>query len=224
MAQDKFIETEIKQVYSLIVPKNLEAGVLDQLGGLAEKLLIERKQDIVLSLRHIETVFSVHLTVFVQLYKLLKSFNLKFVIVDISPAVLNVMQMTQLENLLPLFLSIDHYEESLADGDSGVSGTKESLDEEVSFSYQISNEQEPVVVYCEGYMAFGEGILRLQELLDEHKAFTLDFEKVGYIDTRVLILLSDMAEEHFITIANASNVLIELFEQHHILEKFTVLD
>lgn len=220
MGDSARIKTEIHDGFSLIVPDSLESTELDGLSSLAEKMLIEKKQDVVLSLRNVDTVFSVHLTIFVQLYKLLKSFNLRFIITDISPAVLNVMQMTQLENLLPLYLTLDHFQDSLR-AEESISDTDE---EKVRFSFHIDESQGEPVVECHGYLEFGEEVRRLQEVLDSKKSFTLDFQDVGYVDTRVLILLSDMAEEHFIKVRGASNVIQELFDEHHLTSKFELVD
>jgi hypothetical protein len=56
---------EVKEGYSLIIPESLESAILEKLPSEIEQLLIEKKQDVVLSLRNVDTVFSVHLTVFV---------------------------------------------------------------------------------------------------------------------------------------------------------------
>jgi anti-anti-sigma regulatory factor len=152
---------------------------------------------------------------------LLKGFNLRLVVADITPAVLNVMQMTQLENLLPLFLTLEQFEESLDSADEEMQVVHE---EQMDFSFEVQEVTpgEKAVCTCRGYMSFSNEILKLQDALEDYRSFVLDFTQVGYIDTRVLILLSDLAEEHFVEISGASNVLIELFEEHHLEEKFKI--
>lgn len=209
------LEFQIKDAYTIVVPRELGSAVLDVLPARVESLLMERKQDLVLSLRHVETVFSIHLTAFVQIYKLLKSFNLRFIIVDISPAVLNVMQMTQLESLLPLYLTLEDYEESLQNVRT------ENYDaREISFDYTAKREGAILLVECRGYMAFGPKIREMQDLVQGEGHAVLDFSGVGYIETRVLILLADLAHHVRLDVRGISVVLRELFDQHRLTAKF----
>jgi len=204
---------EISEGYTLVRPKQLGPSELDHLPTYVESVLLERKQDVVLSLENVETVFSSHLTALVQIYRLLKSFNLKFIITDISPAVLNVMQMTQLDSLLPLFLCLQDFKDALKS--RGTTAPSGALD----FSFVIEDKGSKCVVTCKGYMAFGDRVRQLQAQLEGKHQVELDLSAVGYMDTRVLIMISDLATRMTFVVRGASNVVRELFEQHRMQGK-----
>lgn len=211
MEQESF-DAEIRDGYTFFAPEELDPTALDALPGFVEGLLTTRKQDLVLSLRQIDTVFSMHLTAFVQLYRLLKGFNQRFIIVDISPAVLNVLQMTQLESLLPLYLTLDGYLESV----QKKSSSEGMAPSEVGFEYKCLPEGDRVRVECKGYMAFGEKIRLLQGEVSRYPKILFDLSAVGYVDTRVLILIGDLASRHTVEVKGASDVIRELFQQHRL--------
>lgn len=216
--ENEAYQAEIREGYTFFAPAELDPAALDGLPAYVEGLLMQKKQDLVLSLVHIDTVFSMHLTAFVQLYRLLKSFNQRFIIVDISPAVLNVMQMTQLESLLPLFLThqdfLDSLQKKSADAPAG----------DAAFDYVLQAEGDRVTVFCKGYMAFGERVRHLQTELASFARITLDLAGVGFVDTRVLLLIGDLASRHAIEVRGASNVIRELFQQHRLQSKVSYLD
>jgi len=212
------LQFEIQEGYTLVRPKVLGPGELDHLPSYIESLLLQRKQDVVLSLENVETVFSSHLTAIVQVYRLLKSFNLKFIISDISPAVLNVMQMTQLDSLLPLFLTLQDYRDALKS--RSPTNAAGSLD----FDFSMEEVGHKTVVTCKGYMAFGEKVRQLQAQLDGKEQVELDLSSVGYMDTRVLIMIADLATRSTFAIRGASNVVRELFDQHRMQGKVEFLE
>lgn len=211
---------EIRDNYTFFAPQELDPLALDDLPAYVESLLGQKKQDLVLSLAHIDTVFSMHLTAFVQLYRLLKGFNQRFIIVDISPAVLNVLQMTQLESLLPLFLTLQDYLDSIQKSSVPVNGPGSEL----GFTYTLVTQGEKISVKCQGYMAFGEKVRTMQKDVESFASIEFDFSAVGYIDTRVLILIGDLASRHTVGIRGASDVIRELFQQHRLQARVTYLD
>lgn len=217
--ESKNLQFEIFDGFSLVTPKLLGPGELDRLPAFVEDLLLQKKQDVVLSLVHIQTVFSSHLTAFVQVYRLMKSFNLRLIVVDISPAVLNVLQMTQLDSLLPLFLSIQDYKDSLGTV-AGASPKESHLD----FTFTIQESDGVAVARCKGYMAFGDSVRDLQSALNGHPKIRLDLSAVGYMDTRVLIMVADFANKAELEVVGASAVIRELFEQHRLLGKINLQD
>ncbi|GEM_PF-3241715 len=211
------LTARIQEGFTIVTPSQLGPAELDHLPAYVENLLLQQNQEVVLSLASIETVFSSHLTAFVQVYRLLKSFHLRFVVVDISPAVLNVMQMTQLDSLLPLFLSLDDYLESRKPNKSDPQNP--SVAGKLDFQYLTSKEGETLVVTCNGYMSFGPKVRDMQKELDHAHHVALDLSAVGYMDTRVLILVADLARHKSVEIRGASNVLRELFEEHRLDDK-----
>ncbi len=211
------LTARIQEGFTIVTPSQLGPAELDHLPAYVENLLLQQNQEVVLSLASIETVFSSHLTAFVQVYRLLKSFHLRFVVVDISPAVLNVMQMTQLDSLLPLFLSLDDYLESRKPNKSDPQNP--SAIGKLDFHYSTSKEGENLVVTCNGYMSFGAKVRDMQKELDHAHHVALDLSAVGYMDTRVLILVADLARHKSVEIRGASNVLRELFEEHRLDDK-----
>lgn len=212
-------KADVRDGYTFFAPAELDPTALDGLPAFVENLLMQKKQDLVLSLAHIDTVFSMHLTAFVQLYRLLKGFNQRFIIVDISPAVLNVMQMTQLESLLPLFLTLQDYLDSVQK-----KAPDDSTAAELGFEYKCSVDGERIRVECKGYMAFGEKIRHLQSEVGRYSRILFDLSGVGYVDTRVLILIGDLASHHTVEIVGASNVIRELFQQHRLQGRVSYLD
>jgi anti-anti-sigma factor len=212
------LTSDIRENYTLLTPFDLSANELEKLHSLVEEVLMIKKQDIVLSLKNIENVYSVHLTAFVQIYKLLKGQNLNFIITDISPAVLNVMQMTQLESLLSLHLSLNDYEDFIRGKSANTS------EKELSFFYEIENTSLRPVIRCHGYMIFGTEVIKFKEECDKYESYVLDMTEVGYVDARVLILLSDLADSATIQVRGASSVLLELFEKHRLDQKLRIED
>lgn len=210
------LQFEIFDGFTLVTPRALGPAELDHLPSFVEDLLLQKKQDIVMSLAYIQTVFSSHLTAFVQVYRLLKSFNLRLIVVDISPAVLNVLQMTQLDSLLPLFLSLQDFRESMASN-----STIPSCDAALDFTFALDESAGVAVARCKGYMAFGDSVRELQSALAGKPKIRLILSDVGYMDTRVLIMVSDLATRSEIEIQGASAVIRELFEQHRLLNKVT---
>ena len=214
----KNLQFEFFDSYTLITPKALGPLELDHLPAFVEDLLLQKKQDVVMILGSIDTVFSSHLTAFVQVYRLLKSFNLRFIIVDISPAVLNVMQMTQLDSLLPLFLTLEDFRSAQQ------SQAKPEMKGRLDFSYVLTPVADGIVVKCLGYMAFGDQVRKLQSEISSKPKLTLDISEVGYMDTRVLIMISDLASKSTVEIQGASNVIRELFDQHRLQAKVKFVD
>lgn len=214
----KNLQFQVCDTYTLVTPTVLGPSELDHLPAFVEDLLLQKKQDVVMSLANIDTVFSSHLTAFVQVYRLLKSFNLRFMIADISPAVLNVMQMTQLDSLLPLFLSLEDYTASL--GSQSKSETTGSLD----FKYSIQDKGASIEVKCNGYMAFGDQVRKMQSEISGKQSVVIDLAEVGYMDTRVLIMIADLASKSKVSVQGASNVIRELFEQHRLQGKVTFIE
>lgn len=210
---------EIRDGYTYFAPQELDPLALDDLPAYVESLLAQKKQDLVLSLIHIETVFSMHLTAFVQLYRLLKGFNQRFIIVDISPAVLNVLQMTQLESLLPLFLTLQDYLDSV----QKTAADAAPASDELGFEYAVVPQGDKALVKCSGYMAFGEKIRLLQKELVSFSRIEFDFTGVGYVDTRVLLMLGDLTARHTVEIRGASDVIRELFQQHRLQSRISYL-
>ncbi|NLB63952.1 MAG: STAS domain-containing protein [Fibrobacter sp.] len=210
---------QIKENYTLLQPKTLGPEEIDYLPAQVKDVLVSKKQNIIFSLKYIDTIFSSHLTTFVQIYRLLQSFNLQLIITDLSPAVLNVLQMTQLDSLLALHLTLQDFEDSLAQENK-----VESKSKDLDFSYEIKEEGGKASVICEGYMAFGQKIRSLQKELKDCSKISFDLTKVGYMDTRVLIMLSSLANQTEVEIVGASNVIVELFEQHRLKDKIIFID
>lgn len=194
------VQYEDKGNYHLLVPKVLSENELEALQPQVEKLLIDAQKNVVLSLQNIDTIFSIHLTAFIQLYKLLKSFNLSFVLVDISPSVLNVMQMTHLENLLSIYICLDDYEDSV-DGSEGSSGKTAPL----PFEYS----EEEGLYHCSGHMAYGTDVRKLFSLVEGRKEIRFEMSQVGYVEGKVLELIA----ENQITLVNPGSVILEIIHE-----------
>lgn len=214
--ESKNLQFEISEGYTIVTPKVFGPAELDHLPSFVEDLLLQKKQDVVLSLVEVQTVFSSHLTAFVQVYRLLKSFNLRLIIVDISPAVLNVLQMTQLDSLLSLFLTLQDFKDFISSKSCSSQNGKE-----LDFVFIVDQKDDVTVAKCKGYMAFGESVRQLQAALADKSKVRLELGDVGYMDTRVLIMISDLTTKSEVEIVGASAVIRELFEQHRLIAKVT---
>lgn len=222
MEETNELNYDVFEHYTLIKSDNLDVDKLEVLIPLVNKILSEKKQDIVLSLKGVDYLYSMHLTIFVQLYKLLKSFNSKFIIVDLSSAVLNLMQTTQLENLLQIHLTLQAYEEVATQKKKLSKTNQDKTNESSTFSFVLKEQSN--VIECKGFMNFGPVIFKLQETIIANPNCIVDFREVGYIETRCLILFSELADSAVFKIRGVSEILEELFEQHHLLEKFKIID
>ena len=210
---DELKYVDYKQ-YHCFIPSELPEGSVDDVYMFIEKKLMHEQKDVVINLEYIESIFSQHLTMFLKVYKLLESFKLSFVIVGMSPAVLNVIQMTQLDGYLKLYMTREEYEESL-----GV--TSHSV-KAMSFSCEILKGSEGAqIVEFEGFVSHTPQLDScLSKLEGENVIF--DFQKVGFIDAGALIALTSIKDRHKLFIKNPSKAIVELLEEKDVLDLFLI--
>ncbi|MGL1901417.1 MAG: STAS domain-containing protein [Fibrobacterales bacterium] len=202
-----------KEKYHCFTPEELRESIIDEIYLFVEKKMMQEQKDVVFDLQHIESIFSQHLTMFLKLFKLLDSFDLQFVLVGMTPAVLNVIQMTQLDGYLRLCMNCEEYE-GLAQNDRNKGG--------VSFSCRVSeNSIGEQIMNLDGFVSRTEQFNHCLKKLKPGKV-VLDFEHVGFIDAESLIAISAMRNEHDIYIKNPSKAIIELLEEKDILDHFLI--
>ncbi|MGL1933944.1 MAG: hypothetical protein OCD01_02950 [Fibrobacterales bacterium] len=202
-----------RETYHCFTPGELRESLVDEIYLFVEKKMMQEQKDVVFDLQNIESIFSQHLTMFLKLFKLLDSFDLQFVLVGMTPAVLNVLQMTQLDGYLRLCMSCEEYEglEQNARSQSGI-----------SFSCRISeNNAGEQIIKLEGFVSRTEQFNHCLKKLKPGKVI-LDFEHVGFIDAESLIVISAMRKGHEVYIKNPSKAIIELLEEKDILDHFLI--
>ncbi len=200
--------------YHCFTPEELPEGLVDDVYVSVEKILMKDQKNVVFDLVHIDSIFSQHLTMFLKVYKLLESFKLQFVLVGVSPAVLNVIQMTQLDGYLKLFMSREEYEERLQE--------TEKPSRELSFSYSIkTKDNDTQVVSFKGFVTHCANFNSCLEELNASQV-VFDFAGVGFVDAESLIAMAGLNKQHTVYIKNPSKAVVELLEEKDVLDQFLI--
>ncbi len=200
--------------YHCFTPEDLPEGLVDDVYVAVEKILMKEQKNVVFDLIHIDSIFSQHLTMFLKVYKLLESFKLQFILVGISPAVLNVIQMTQLDGYLKLFMSREEYEGRLQE--------TEKPSRELSFSYTVKSQDDDTQVVS--FNGFVTHCTNFKTCINELKASQIifDFEGVGFVDAESLIAIASLNQQHTVYIKNPSKAIVELLEEKDVLDQFLI--
>jgi anti-anti-sigma factor len=212
------IEEQEHESYTLFTPTDLDSPEFRDLPSLVSDLLLASKRDIVLSLSHIDTVLSSHLSVLVQLYQLLRASKQRFVIVNACEAVTDILEMTQLSTLLTLFPTLDDYLASLPP-------QPPTPPPRLDFTWQSrSLAPDHIEIDCRGYLVHGAQMQAVKEAVAGKHDISFKFARVSYIDMQTLLWLDELAGQHRVTIHGASEALKELFLQNGMQGKFIYED
>jgi anti-anti-sigma factor len=210
------IDIEVKESYYLITPNELNSENLDTLDILVNKKLMESGKNIVLSFAKVETIFSIHLSNIIKLFKKLKNLNLKLILTDISLPVLNVLQMTKMETLLPIYITFDDFK---ASKEELLTSSKENG---LRFEYRIANANGAVQISLEGFLVNNRLFKDMLKQIAGDSLLHLDFNKLAFAEWDTLEVLVEMTKTRRIAIGGASPLVIEFLEDKGIAEKFVL--
>jgi anti-anti-sigma factor len=207
------IAEEVQEAYTLFTPTDLDNPEFRDLPSRVSEILLASKRDIVLSLSHIDTVLSSHLSVFVQLYQLLQARKQRCVSVDACEAINDSLEMTQLTTLLTVFPTLQEYLASQATPEyTGLS--------KLDFSWSLESASvDKATVHCVGYVVHGVKMQELQSRIANYHDIAFNFARVGYIDTQSLLWLGNFANTHRVVVRGANASIKELFLQNGIQGK-----
>jgi anti-anti-sigma factor len=200
--------------YSLITPTSLPTDNASELLLEVEKILFKKHQHIVISLKHVESLFSVQLSSIIQVYKILQEFNLRLILCDLSYGIVNVLEMTQMTNLMTLYISRDDFEGEA----SGLVLDAEVPQLEFLLDHQVTPEES--VFYIKGFLVSGPKLQELKVMVDAPLKPVLDLSRLGFIDKTALIFLSELAKQRKIKIRGATSLIEELLEEEGLYELF----
>jgi anti-anti-sigma factor len=212
------IDIEVKQSYYLITPNELNSENLDTLDILVNKKLMESGKNIVLSFANVETIFSIHLSNIIKLFKKLKNLNLKLILTDISLPVLNVLQMTRMETLLPIYITFDDFKAS------GEELLTSSQGNELRFEYHIANANGVFQISLEGFLVNNGLFKDMLKRIAGDFLLHLDFNMLAFAEWDALEVLVEMTKTRRIVIEGASPLVIEFLEDKGVAEKFVLED
>ena len=208
------IDIETNKEYYLITPDKLNTENLDALDVLVNKKLMESGKNIVLSFAKVETIFSIHLSNIIKLFKKLKGLNLKLILIDISHPILNVLQMTRMETILPIYITFDDFL------DSGEELGAFSKENGLHFEYQIAKKKKVFQVSLEGFLVHNEPFKEMLKEVTGDCLLQLDFNELAFVEWDALEVLVEMTETRRIAIDGASPLVVEFLEEKGVAEKF----
>ncbi|MCL2281795.1 MAG: hypothetical protein FWC26_00585 [Fibromonadales bacterium] len=206
-----------KEGYFQIINFNLEAEDFFDIFQKIEDALRLKKQDLLLSLASIGVLYSSHLATLVRIHQLMHKNNLRFVISDISPEIMNLLQITQLDSIFSTY-------ETLMDFKSSLKLSDEKAQPQMNFEWQITKDDKDIVnIACKGNMFSGEQLNKLEESISDHLNAVFNFSNLQSIDSASITFLDKFADNHSVSIAGASKELIEQFRQNTIYGKLKIL-
>lgn len=212
------IELKIEKFenYTIVTPDNLPSDNTTDFLVQIEKILFQKHQHIVLSLKELESLFSVQLSSIIQVYKLLQEFNLKLVLCDLSFGIVNVLEMTQMTNLMPLYIERSAFE---AEADSL---TLDAAPPELEFVIDHQNAGSESVYSLKGFVTHGAQLQKLAKIVDDELKPVLNIAKVGFIDRNALIFLSHLTQKRKLTLRGATAFIEELLEEEKLAHLFEI--
>ena len=206
--------------YHYICPEQgINEDQVDYLYTTIEKLLMVNRVHVVLDLKNVNTIFSLHLTLFVKLFKLLKSCKMNFALVGLSSEVVNVLEMTQLDDYLDLYIDVEEFKEHLK-----VTGDKLNAHQDLSFDYSLNKDGDTLKISFTGFITSNDKLEELKKHVQGENKLTIDLSNSGFIDTKALIWLSDLTQGKAICIRNPSNAIFQLLEENNLVEKFEICE
>ena len=179
---------------------------------------MESSKNIVLSFAKVETIFSIHLSNIIKLFKKLKKLNLKLILTDISIPVLNVLQMTRMDTLLPLYITFDDF---MASGEELLTFSKENG---LRFEYRIGDKNGVEHVFLEGFLVNNALFKDMLKQISGDCLLHLNFNELAFVEWDALEVLVEMTKTRRIAIEGASPLVIEFLEDKEVAEKFVLED
>ncbi|MCL1957589.1 MAG: hypothetical protein FWF63_09725 [Fibromonadales bacterium] len=209
---------EDKGGYYQISGFDFEVGDFHNIFAKIESALKAKKQDVLLSLAPVGVLYSSHLAIFVRIHQMMHRNNLHFIISDVSPEIMNLLQITQLDSIFSIYKTSEDFQNSLKNSEN-VSGKSAQ-----GFEWQLKkSDNESADITCKGNMLAGEQLDELQKSVLDFFSITFDFSDLQSMDSSAITFLDRIADKHSISIKGASEQLVEQFRQKFIYGKVKLI-
>jgi len=209
---------EDKGGYYQIVGFDFEVGDFHNIFAKIESALKAKKQDVLLSLAPVGVLYSSHLAIFVRIHQMMHRNNLHFIISDVSPEIMNLLQITQLDSIFSIYKTSEDFRNSLKSAENGAENSTQG------FEWQLKkNDNESADVICKGNMIAGEQLDELQKSVLDFFSINFDFSDLQTMDSTAITFLDRIADKHSISIKGASEQLVEQFRQKFIYGKVKLI-
>jgi hypothetical protein len=205
------IRIEVYESYTLLQPRSAESFDLVRIADLIRNILDESSQDIVLSLKNMEDIEVELFQELMQLYTVLKTHRRVLVFVDLTPLVFSKMQSKQLENVFPLFLRLEHYQNTLQ------AFSVPEKHQQSTFTYQIKESDKGLIVSLQGDFSYGEKLLELEGKIIESARVRFDFGEVNEVEVRALRRMRNWQLKHSLQIVHCPAHLKNELDDHNLL-------
>jgi len=144
--------------------------------------------------------------------------NLHFIISDVSPEIMNLLQITQLDSIFSIYKTSEDFKNSLKSAENGTGNSAQG------FEWQLKkNDNESADVICKGNMVAGGQLDELQKSILDFFSINFDFSDLQTMDSAAITFLDRIADKHSISIKGASEQLVEQFRQKFIYGKVKLI-
>jgi len=209
---------EDKGGYYQIIGFDFEVGGSHNIFTKIENALKTKKQDVLLSLEPVGVLYSSHLAIFVRIHQMMHKNNLHFIISDVSPEIMNLLQITQLDSIFSIYKTSDDFKNSLKNTENELGNLEQN------FEWQLNkNDNESADITCKGNMVAGVQLEELQKSILDFFSLTFDFSNLQSMDSIAITFLDRIADKHSISIKGASEQLVEQFRQKFIYGKVKLI-
>jgi anti-anti-sigma regulatory factor len=148
---------------------------------------------------------------------MLRKKNLHFVLVDISPEIRNLLQITQLDSIFSVYDSVSAFRNSLKYAEKNASAGP-------NFEWQIvKTDENTISVICKGDMAVGDSLEELQKNIVSYSNISFDFSKLSSMDSASIALMESVVNKHSVQISGANEAVVQQLQQKSICEKIKLL-
>jgi anti-anti-sigma factor len=209
---------EDKGGYYQITGFDFEVGDFHNVFTKIESALKTKKQDVLISLAPVGVLYSSHLAIFVRIHQMMHKNNLHFIISDVSPEIMNLLQITQLDSIFSIYKSSSDFKNSLKTAEDELNNLAQN------FEWQLNiNDSESADIICKGNMFACDRLEELQKSILDFFSLTFDFSAVQSMDSAAITFLDRIADKHSISIKGASEELVEQFRQKFIYGKMKLI-
>ena len=209
---------EDKNGYYQIMDFDFEVGDFHNVFTKIESALKTKKQDVLLSFEPVGVLYSSHLAIFVRIHQMMHKNNLRFIISDVSPEIMNLLQITQLDSIFSIYKTVDDFKNSLKNTENELNHLTQN------FEWQLKkNDDESAYIICKGNMIAGEQLEELQKNILDFFSITFDFSNLQSMDSAAITFLDRIADKYSISIKGASGELVEQFRQKFIYGKVKLI-
>ena len=209
---------EDKGGYYQIIGFDFEASDFHNIFVKIENALKTKKQNVLLSLEPVGVLYSSHLAIFVRIHQMMHKNNLHFIISDVSPEIMNLLQITQLDSIFSIYKTLDDFKISLKNAENELDHLAQN------FEWHLEkNDDESANIICKGNMLAGGQLDELQKSVLDFFSIVFDFSDLQSMDSAAITFLDRIADKHSISIKGASEQLVEQFRQKFIYGKVKLI-